>query len=721
MGASPDAFGSITARGRLDRRTSIVLSYDSRRLDAGRKFFGRDIDPLDDAQYPILGDASRVRTVSASREAFSARLERGLDWLAVGDIATSDFAAGLNLTTYRRALNGGAARITTGPVVWKGFGSLTRQNLQQLQIRGAGVSGPYQLEQDIIPGTEQIAVEVRAQQNAQRIVTRQVLVRFIDYQIDYARGTLLFKRPVPAADPNENPVFIMVTYEAESGGEQRMVGGLRASVDAGALLRSHALDSLRIGVTGIRSEEVSGAYYLAGADMRLLRFGGVDVGAEVSYSDAPDSSGFATAIDGGLQLFNGALNLNAGWMKIGSGFGNPSNTALRGGTEEIKLGGAVNLGPSALRVMHQRQSFGAQGLERSHTSAGIIQSVGRHLQIDVGGTADRFDNGSASDKSQAGEVRLTWTPISAIKLWTEGRRQFSYSGNLVRPDHLAAGAAVQINRQVSLELQHRQVLPTGEADYHVTNLGVRTDLGLGTQMWGSYQLAGAASGAHNAAVVGLNNHLRLGSAWTINTLFERRVGLDRAAVTEPVRALPFLQAEEDYWSAGLGVELLPPEAPYRLSARGEYRDGDIRSTRLVTLAGDVSINRSLALLSRQELLRTEQRMAGGTGLSRRLATLWGVAFRPINSDALNILTKFSWLEETNPLGGGVLTSEGQEERLIAAAEMIWAPLSRIELAGRYAVRRTQADRLHEGGIEQRLQSWADYIGTRVNLDIAPWL
>lgn len=720
VGASPEAFGAITARGRLDRRTSIVLSYDSRRLDAGRNVFGRDYDPLEEAQYPILGDASQVRTVSASRNAFSARVERGLDWVVVGDVATNDFASGLTLTTYRRALTGGAARLTTGPVVWRGFGSLTRQNLQQLQLRGAGMSGPYQLQPDIIQGTEQIVLETRAGENAQRVVSREVLVRFVDYQIDYERGTLLFKRPVPAADAYENPIFIMVTYEAESGGERRMVGGLRATVAAGELLGSRLLDSLRVGVTGIRSDEATGPHYLAGADMRLLRSGAVDLRAEISYSETPDSSGFATAIDGGLHLLNRALSLSASWMKIGSGFGNPSNRGLRGGTEEVKLGGDLRVGPSVLRVQHERQSFDAQGVGRQRTRAGIVQSVGAHMQVDVAHTADHFDNGSGDDRSRAGEVRMTWTPLAALSIWGEGRRQFSYSGNLVRPNHIAGGAAFQVNRQVSLELQHRRVFQPEQASYSVTNIGMRTNLGLGTQAWGSYQLAGGAGGRHNAAVVGLNNRLRLGAAWTVNTLFERRVGLDRASVTEPVRALPFLRTEEDYWSLGFGLEWLPPDAPYRMSARSEYRDGDALSSRLVTLAGDVSFNRSLALLSRQEFLRTERGGAGEATLSRRLSTLWGVAFRPIGSDVLNILTKFSWLKETNPLGGGVLSRQGEEQRLIGAAELIWAPSSRTELAGRYALRRTLADRLHGDGVEQKLESWADYIGARFNVDVARW-
>src|SRR2546422_7400699 len=41
--------------------------------------------------------------------------------------------------------SGFAAHVTTGAVTWSGFGSLTSQSLRQLQIRGAGISGPYQL------------------------------------------------------------------------------------------------------------------------------------------------------------------------------------------------------------------------------------------------------------------------------------------------------------------------------------------------------------------------------------------------------------------------------------------------------------------------------------------------------------------------------------------------------------------------------------------------
>ncbi len=106
---------------------------------------------------------------------------------------------------------------------------------------------------------------------------------------------------------------------------------------------------------------------------------------------------------------------------------------------------------------------------------------------------------------------------------------------------------------------------------------------------------------------------------------------------------------------------------------------------------------------------------------RRLSSLWGMAFRPIKTDALNVLAKFEWRDETNPLGGGVLAQQGDEQRMIGVAEMIWAPVEWTEIAGRYAMRHTQANQVLDDGVAQRLESWADYLGGRFDLKISRWL
>jgi uncharacterized repeat protein (TIGR01451 family) len=715
LGASPDAFGVLSVRGALDERTSVQVTVDSRHLDAGREAFGRITDPLDEAQYPILGDASAERTVTASPYAFAARVERGFDWIAFGDLPSAGFSGGLGLADYQRALSGVAARVTTGPAVWQAFGSSTSRHVRQTQIRGAGISGPYLLAPDVHPGTERVLVETRALDNAQRVLARQELVRFVDYQIEYDRGTLLLRRPVPASDTYGNPMFLVVTYESDGGGPESHLLGVRALLDAGQLLGAGEQDVLRLGATLVHDGQPHGRHALMGADAHVVVPGGLAVDVEVARSETPDSADVAVGVNASLKLAGDALQVSAGWLRIGEEFRNPANLTLQGGSEELRLGGRVAVGPSVLEVDHQRQIFGAQGVARERTSGGITQHLGSHLELHAGVADDRFETGSAADVSRAGEVKLTVRPVADLSLWAEGRRQLAYEGRVVRPDHIGVGAALRVRRNLSLDLSHRRVsLP--DAEYSVTSLGARTSLPLNTEAWGSYQLAGL-DGGRASAVLGVNNRLRLGDAFTLHGLFERRVGLEQASIADPVRALPFVQPEEDYWSVGLGLELVPSAGPYRLTARGEYRDGELRSSGLVTVAGDLSLNRSFAVMSRQELYRSEQPAGSASEVSREYSSLWGLAFRPIGGDRLNALLKFEWMDAENPVGGGVLVRDGNEGRVIAAAEAIWAPAPPVEFAARYAVRRTTADLSFGDGGTQPVRSWAEFVGGRTQIDL----
>jgi hypothetical protein len=607
-------------------------------------------------------------------------------------------------------------------VTLQAFTSSTRESLQQLQVRGAGISGPYDLARNIKPGTEQIVIETRARENPTRVLTRQVLTRFVDYQIDYDRGTLLLKRPVPAADVYQNPVFILATFEAESGGARSLVWGMRATANATSLIEHvGSLDSLRVGASWIRDGQPGGDRHLVGADAEVVGLGGVTVGGELSYSSSPDSNGVATAIKGSTELFRGAVRLDAAWLSIGAGFHNPSDIGLRAGSKELRLGGRSRLGQAELRLEHERQSFDRGALTRERTVGGITRSLGAHVQVEASVAADRFESETSSDQSTAGELKTTWSPLAPLKLWGESRYQIRARGNTIRPDHVGLGAAYQLSSALSLEAVHRKVfMRGGQDDYAVTNLGVRTRLGSATEAWSSYQIAGA-NGEHNAALIGLRTSVKLDDRWSVGGMLERRNGLGNATSGDPVRALPFLQPEEDYWSVGLGAEFLPLDAPFRASARGEYRDGDFRSTRLLTLAGDVSLNKALAILSRQEYIESDQHSTTTSALySRRFSTLWGVAFRPIDSDRLNLLAKFEFVDAVNPVGAGVLIERGDEGRTILVGEAIWTPTRASELGLRYAMRRTAATFQHTDGVQQALSSTTDYVGWRGNLDLSSW-
>src|SRR2546425_8837227 len=43
-----------------------------------------------------------------------------------------------------------------------------------------------------------------------------------------------------------------------------------------------------------------------------------------------------------------------------------------------------------------------------------------------------------------------------------------------------------------------------------------------------------------------------------------------------------------------------------------------------------------------------------------------------------LFRSFQWTDERNPLGAGVLVSQGAERKLIGAAELIWTPVPRSE-------------------------------------------
>jgi uncharacterized repeat protein (TIGR01451 family) len=725
VGASPDAYGAITARGQLDARTSLTLGLDSRRLNDGQDAFGRSADPLQEAQYPILGDAGHVETRTASQDWFSARLERGFDWAAYGDLAGTGFGAGLTLSQYRRSLTGLAAQVRTGPVTWSGFGSLTSQALQQLQLRGAGVSGPYALASTVLPGTEQLRIETRDALNPERVVATQALTRYVDYEIDYTSGVVLFKQPIPAADAEGNPLFIVASFEASGavGADDHLVAGGRAALDVRRLAQGMRLDSLRIGVTAVNADQSTNPYRLVGGDLRAFRVGGLDLAAEVAYATHSDSAGFGALGRASYTAWRGAFTLGATVMRIDREFANPANVALQPGLTEVTVKSGVRVGGTEIRAEHSQQDFELQGMSRSHSRVGIVQPLRSNLMLDAGVANDQATGGLVgavgwSDATTAG-LKASWAATPNAKLWAEGQHHISLDGQELAPDFWGLGASYQVMRGVALEAAHRFVSrPDSATRYATSSVGVRATVGHGTEAWGNYQLAGGIDGAVNAAVVGLRNRMELAPGLAMNVMFERRMGVASAALTDPVRAMPFAQPEGDYWSAGAGLELLPADKPYRLTARGEYKDGTLQSSRLVTVAGDVALDAALALLTRQQISQNE---LPGQPRARELSSLWGLAFRPAKTDRLNMLVKMEWTDAENPIGGGVLVTQGAESRAIGAAEAMWTPTRALELDARYAMRRAQADQRYADSTAQTLVAWADYVGARMSIALAPWL
>lgn len=720
IGAAPEAFGAVTVRGALDEQTSLSVSIDSRRSDAESDFFGRGYDPLEEGRYPTLGDASERRVLSGATQTVSARVERGFDWLELGDVRTGGFGAEGGLGAYQRALTGVSGRVTTGAVVWQGFGSLTDQSLDQRQLRGDGSSGPYLFGGGVRPGTERVWIEVRDLQNAGRVLAREELAPFVDYQIDYASGSVLLQRPVPAFDPAGNPVFVVASLERRSGGEQRFVGGLRMEVDAAKALRRSGLDSLGVAVFGVRDDAArapgaAAVKDLVGGDVRL-RHRGLELGAEVVRAATPDSAALAGRADLRLSLPGDRVRLSGEWMSVGDGFAATANPRLSGGgTRELSVGAEVKVTQDAsVRLRHERQSFDRYDVQRATTTLQAEQTVaGRRLTTQGGISSDA----AAAGSSTSATARATLAVSPKMDLWVEGWHALDgdTAAAATRPDQLSLGTSYEVMKGTRLEAARRWVrMHEDSGTYALTSFGLRTERVLGGQVWGSLERTDAASASHSA-VLGWNQRLALSGGWQVTSLFEKRFGLERAPLVDPARALPFAQAERDRWSAALGVEWLPADGRPRLGARGEVHDGEDRSGWRFDLSGDAPLGRSLALLTRHDWSRDEYTSLGLAGgeTSRRERSMLGFAYRPVSSDAWNALAKVEWRRTMNPLGGAaVLSSARDERRLIGAGDVVWTPRRETELSARYAVRWTEAQDSLLGSTA--LRSFAHYGGLRLD-------
>lgn len=563
-------------------------------------------------------------------------------------------------------------------------------------------------------------MEVRARDNAARVLAREELVRWTDYRIDEASGVLWLSRPVPTTTPEGNPVFIVATVERR-GGERSTVGGVRLELDASALALA-AADSVRFGLTGVRDHGL-GAHTLAASDVRVRR-GSVEAGAELLQVQTVDSAGTAGRVDAAYRAWGGRLRLTGDWTRVGEGVSSPANARLRSGSEELRLGAEVAVAAgSQIALRHERERFRAFGVERDRTSLEIRQSMGGYALALRGSLLGDAQQGlERRDWWRSGTGRLTLSNPALWDLWMETSRGLGASDSLrATPGQVTFGAGYQLLPGARLEATQRiGRLPGDSAGYAVTGIGLRSQVHNGTEVWGGLERVESA-GASHSAVLGWNQRLAVDGGIAVTTLLERRVGLSRAPLADPARALPFAQPNPDGWSAAVGLEILPARETPRLTARGEMRDGEEQRGYRVNLAGDLALGRSAALLTRTDWVEDERLGLAGKDRSRRTSSVLGMALRPVRSDAFNALAKLEWKQTLLPTRGSILGRSGDERRLIGAAEGSWAPLAGTELAARYASRWTAGLSADPAGALE-LRSHAHFVRTRLEREVgAGWL
>jgi hypothetical protein len=210
------AHGAMFLKGRVREDVLLTVGYDSDRPDDLRRL--RDIQP--DAFYPLYGDASVKGYEARSTNNLYARVDRRGTSVMYGDFVTPGAGGGHALAAYSRSLSGAYGKYEGQRVRFDAWSSRDHAGRVVDELRGRGVSGPYQVSTTpLLENSERVEIVVRDRNRRDR--ARDLgAQRFVDYEIDHLTGEILMRAPVPSLDGDLNPVYLRVTYEVDQGGSR---------------------------------------------------------------------------------------------------------------------------------------------------------------------------------------------------------------------------------------------------------------------------------------------------------------------------------------------------------------------------------------------------------------------------------------------------------------------------------------------------------------------
>ncbi len=201
----------------LTAKNLLTLAYDSNRPI--NRTSGRDrlfqFDPLDRA-YPLFGDSSTRFEDAQTNSKLYLRLDRGRSYFLFGDFESENRHAGL--ASYTRKLTGVKVHLENAKGDYISLTGARPDTAFARDVFPGGALGFARLSHaEVLPGSESLIIEVRDRRNPETILSREALIRSVDYNLDAATGEVFFLRPISTFDFSFNLVQVVATYEYAAG------------------------------------------------------------------------------------------------------------------------------------------------------------------------------------------------------------------------------------------------------------------------------------------------------------------------------------------------------------------------------------------------------------------------------------------------------------------------------------------------------------------------
>ncbi|MFA5833959.1 MAG: Ig-like domain-containing protein [Bacteroidota bacterium] len=629
-GLTTDGRLALYARGTLYEEYLLTASLDSDRKNRGRYF--KELDP--DYLYSIYGDNSMLfYDIQTNRNLF-VKLEKNQTYGLFGDYNTD--LTGQEFISYNRTLNG--LKFGHRDKKWRltGFGSLTDRRATQIELRGQGLSGFYDLGYtDITPGTEKIRIETRDRFHSEVLLKVEFKNRFSDYDIDYTQGTVFFKQPVPAVDNDGNPVYIMVSFEAKTGAAMSYIAGARAEHQFN--------ESFSVGFTGVTEEQSPSNFTMLGTDVKYSFSSLLALSGEFARSSTIAGSGLAYKFNATSLPIDG-VRLNSYYRRVESGFTNETQIGGRRelGTTKYGVSGdyAISSSTKAISEFYQTHQINSTGGTNDVTSvsAGVEQKIaagftGQFKIEDVryDGTDPDTSKPFLATHSTLGSAKLDYAYSQKLTLSGLHERNLGSSPELTRPNASSIIGEYKVSNDLSLSAQEKFYEDGGM----MSTLGFSTNLLENTQAYGKYEIGNAIGAYQNQISIGLKNKIAVTEDLAGYLGYEKTKALGQR-VGEA--------STQDHSAYSAALEYLP-KLPLKVSTKVEFGQNVNADRTNFTFAGDYRFERDFSMIVKYRGANESARQNSSYRDLEHLIT--GLAYRPVDENWLNVIAKYEVKSDKN--------------------------------------------------------------------------
>ncbi len=662
-GLTTDGRVAVFARGTVFDEYLLTASLDTDRKNRGRYF--RELDP--NYLYSIYGDNSMLFYDIQTNRNLYIKLEKNQTFGLFGDFNTD--LTGQEFISYNRTLNG--VKFGHRDKKWRvsGFSSLTDRRATQIELRGQGLSGYYNLGYtDITPGTEKIRIETRDRFHSEVLLKTEFRSRFTDYDIDYTQGTVFFKQPVPSVDQNGNPVYIMVSFEAKTG--------LAMTYIAGGRVEHQVTDQFSIGVTGVTEEQSPSNFTMLGTDAKYSFGQLLSLGGEFAHSSTIAGNGIAYKINAVSNPLPGA-RLNGYYRRVEEGFTNETQIGGRRelGTKKYGVGGDYKIF-SATRLIgdyyqtSQVNNAGGTNDVRS-LSGGIEQRLAQNLSGQVKVEDVRYDGTNPdtlkpilATHSTLATAKMDYAYSHRLKFSGFHERNLGSSPELTRPNATSIVGEYKVTDDLSLSVQEKFYEDGGL----MSTIGFSSNIMENTQAYGRYEIGNAIGAYRNQASIGLKNKIAMTEDLTSYLGYEKTKALGQR-VGEA--------STQDHSAYSAALEYLP-KLPLKVTTKVEFGTSRLSDKTNFTFGGDYRFERDFSMIIKY---RSANETANNSNSYRNLEHLiTGLAYRPIDLNWLNVIGKYEIKIDKNHYLAPFIDYHSS----IISVHSFIEPVQRVEVGLKYA-------------------------------------